>query len=215
MPIALTSVNVAEVVVRGYLSAGGSDLQNCYNVYHFKRATTVVNPSKANIAAAFLASIQAALLLCVHADYHTSVVSIRYPEDADDQYTDITDAGVGVVATDRLPDLACVTTVLRTNKRGRRYQGMKHYGGVPEAHTDKDILVTVAGQGLAKWILLAAATFTGFTDSDGNIWTPVVMSRKYSQLAVNPTSVDWADVKEVLLNKNIGTMRSRRVATVR
>ena len=215
MSIPLTDVHLVEVLTRGYLSAGGSDLQNSYNVYHFRRATTVVNPSKASITTAFLASIQAALLLCVHSDYHTSVVSVRYPEDADDQYTDTTDAGVGVVATDRLPDVACVTTVLRTNKRGRRYQGMKHYSGVPEAHTDKDILVTVAGQGLAKWVLLAAATFNGFTDSDGNIWTPVVMSRKYSQLAVNPTSVDWADVKEVLLNKNIGTMRSRRVATVR
>jgi len=215
MSIPLTDVHIAEVVTRGLLAAGGSDSQNCLNVYHWIRGTTTVNPDKSNIKAAFVTNILAALYPLVSSDFTSPLVSVRYPEDADDQYTDYSNATAGSIATDRLPDHSCVTMVLRTNKRGRRYQGQKHFGGVPEASTTKDLLTAGASPLLTGWLALATAIQAGFTDSDGNVWTPIVLSRKFSQLKENPTVVIYADVKQVLVNKNLGTMRSRRVATVR
>ena len=61
---------------------------------------------------------------------------------------------------------------------------------------------------------IAAAILAGFTDANGNIWKPIVVSQKKSQLRNNPTTVTFADINQVLVNKRVGSMRHRRVTSV-
>lgn len=214
MSIPLTDVHVAELIVHGEMAAGGSDAQVCLNVYHFRRTAVSIDPVKANIAAAFDTAVLQGIIPLVSSDYSWSSVGVRYIEDAEDNEVLVTPAGghVGTVATDRCKNGDSVSMLLRSAKRGRNYRGRKAIAGICEADTTKD-LIAAAKQ--AAWAAVAASIQAGFTDSDGNVWVPYVVSRSLSQLKVNPTTLVGADVTQVLLNLNLGTQNSRKVKTIR
>jgi len=212
MPIADSAKHVAEITVVGAAAAGGSNAKPSYNVFHFRRTTTSGTLAKAAIAAAFEASIGAAMEDALNVDYSATSVNIRMIDDADDMNTAVTVALAGAAAGERLPVHACVTIHLYTALRGQSYRGRKHFSPASEADTTDDILV---GAGLANWQALRDAILAGFTDSNGNIWVPVVVSPSLSQLSVNPTTVIRNDVTSCVLNKNIGSINRRKAATVR
>lgn len=214
MSIPLTDVHVAELIVHGTLAAAGSDSQVCLNIFHFRRTATAIDPVKASIAAAFDTAFMQNLEPLVADTYSWASIGVRYPEDAEDSEVLVAPAGsaVGSVGTDRVPDHVAVSMLLRTSKRGRSYRGAKRFAAIPVADTEGDIIV--AGK-QAAWTALAASLLAGFTDSDGNVWVPFVLSRTLSQLLVNPTDLVGSDVTQVLLNKNLGSMNSRKVKTVR
>lgn len=214
MSIPLTDVHVAELTVNGQMAAGGSDAQTILNVYHFRRTAVSIDPVKANIAAAFDTAVLQGIIPLVSQDYSWSSVGVRYIEDAEDQVVNVAPAGghAGTVATDRASNGVTVSMLLRSAKRGRSYRGRKAIAGICEADTLADLIA--AGK-QAAWAAVAASIQAGFTDADGNIWVPYVVSRSLSQLKVNPTTLVGADVTQVLLNKNLGTQNSRKVKTVR
>ena len=215
MSVPFTDIHVAEIIVHGELAAGGSDVQTCLNVFHFRRTATAVDPVKQNIANAFHTAVTDLLRVLVSSDWSFSSIGVRYIEDAEDLEKLCTNAAwtkVGSVATDRCPDHECVSMLFRTSKRGRNYRGAKRFGGICEANTTKDL---IAAADVAAWQALAASILAGFTDSDGNVWVPFVRSTNLSQLKTNPTTLVGADVIEVLVNLNLGTMNSRKVATKR
>jgi len=212
MPIPLNQMVLAEIIVNGKQSAAGSSIAPAYNVCHFYR-TTQVNPwSNVNIGNAFAASIGAALVAASNARYTPQGVSTRCVNDAQDPPSLSAFAGPGAIGTDSEPSSDAVVLILKTALRGRAWIGRKHFGATSEADTTGDILT---GAGLARWQAVQAAYALGFTDANGNVWKPAVLSRTNSQLKVNPTNVAFQPVLQVLLDLNIGTMRRRRTATVR
>jgi hypothetical protein len=214
MSIPLTDVHIAEITVRGILAADGSDFQHCVNVFHFRRTSTSVDPVITSIRAAFATAILTPWKALVSDDWDGTLVGVRYPEDAEhlEDQANVAGGVVGAIATDRLPDHVAISMLMRSSRRGRSFRGAKRFSGIPEASTTKD---TIAAGSLAAWTALAASILAGFTDSTGNIWVPCVLSRKLSQLIENPTTVETSDVTTVLLNKNLGSCNSRKVATVR
>jgi hypothetical protein len=137
---------------------------------------------------------------------------VRYLNDATDPYQTFLRAIAGSIATDPLPSDNCVSFLLRTGKRGREYRGAKRFPAVNEIDTTGDVLT---GAGLARWQAVGAGVGTTLIDGLGNSWIPSVVSRKLSQLSINPVTVIANDVTVVLLNKNPGFMRRRKVKTVR
>lgn len=212
MPIADSAKHVAEITVKGIAAAGGSNAKPTYNVFHFRRTTTASALSKANIATAWEASIGAAMEGALNIDYSATEITIRMIDDGDDMPSSQVVALAGTAAGERLPIHACVTMHLYTALRGQNYRGRKHFSPASEGDTTDDILV---GAGLTAWQALRDAILAGFTDSDGNVWVPVVVSASLSQLSVNPTTVIRNDVTSVVLNKNVGSINRRKAATVR
>jgi len=214
MSIPLSDVHIAEVTVRGIIDADGSDFQHCVNVFHFRRTATTIDPTTSAIRAAFDTQVLQPLKALLHEDWNVPLIGVRYVEDAEHLEVQSAPAAaiVGAVATDRCPDHVCVSMLMRSSRRGRSFRGAKRFGGIPEASTTKD---TIAAGSQAGWAALAASILAGFTDADGNIWVPCVLSRKFSQLVENPTTVETSDVTSILVNLNLGSCNSRKVATVR
>lgn len=214
MSIPLTDIHVAEVVINGHLLAEGSDQQVCKNVFHYRRSATAVDPNKVSVFNIFKSSIIDPLKALVHSDWEVETVSVRWIDDALDQALDVVPgtAIAGAITTADAPDALCVSMLYRTNVRGRNYKGAKRFGGLPVASITGDI---IAASAQAAWQSLAAALATPLVDADGNTWNPCVLSRELSVLVSNPTVVETADVTQVLLNLNIGTMNSRKPKTVR
>lgn len=211
MPIPGAQMQVCEIVVPARQAAAGSNSPPSINVCHFRRTTTVNPWVNGNIGAAFVASVGAAILAAANVRYTPGSVNVRCVNDAQDPYGVATFAGNGAIATDSLPSDDAVVIILKSAIRGKSYQGRKHFGCGNEADTTGDVLV---GAGLGRWQAVVTAYLAGFTDSDGNIWVPCVLSRKLSKLKTNPTTVVSADVIKILLDLNIGTMRRRRTKTV-
>ena len=207
MALADPLLKVIEVVVAGSLTAGGASVKNCFNVFHYRRTTFAVVASKAQFLAAFRTAVIVPLLAAANIRYTTNRMRVRWVSDAQDPYTDTADAGVGAIATDSEPNNDAVFILMRSAVRGRFAQGSKHFGGTSEIDTTDNILT---GAGLARWQAVQAALAVTVVDAAPNTWVPCVLSRTYSVLNVNPTTVVTSDVASTALNKRIGSMVKRK-----
>ena len=86
-------------------------------------------------------------------------------------------------------------------------------GAVIDATGRTDAVFTVAA---AACILgaIATALLAGFTDSDGNVWKMVIVSRSHSQLTVNPCTVEANWVISAQVRHNPGAMKRRKTRSV-
>lgn len=212
MPIDPSLMRVAEVVHLGTVAAGGGSAKNFANVYHFIRSSTVNPWSNTNIANEFIASILPDVCAVLNADYATTAVTARCVNDALDAPVSVADTTPGGVAGERLPDYNAVMLLLRTALRGGSYRGRKFYGPISEADSQDDVLTAGA---VTAFGTLITTLLAGMTDSDGNVWSLAVFSSTLSQSTVNPTTIVANVVTQILLNKSLGTMRRRKVKTVR
>jgi len=214
MPIPLNQVTVAEIVMRGLIAAGGSNAIKTAFVFHYRRLATSVDPSKTALNAAFVAGPVAAIAAALSSDWAASLHDIRWVNDATDQYASIAATEVGAITGDRLSSHASAYLLFRTGLRGRSYRGSKHLGPMSESDVtsaDEDLFNTGALTRLAAINTALAATLT---DSTGNQWKLTLLSRKLSQLKTHPTTVITNDVTQLLVNKRVGTMLRRKVASV-
>ena len=214
MSIPTTDIHVAEISLRAHLLAEGGSQQACVNVFHYRRIATAVDPSKSALATIFQSTIVAALIALVHQDYEVESIGVRWIDDALDPEIALLPGGaaVGALSTADSPDHNAIAYYYKTALRGRNFRGRKSFGGIAAATIDGDV---IAAASLAAWQSFATTLVNPLTDSDGNVWAAYVLSRELSALQSNPTIVDGADVIQVILNKNITTMNSRKIATVR
>jgi hypothetical protein len=204
--------SICEVAAQGVMAAAGSGAKNVASIFHYRLATLTAPATKVAIEQAFQTAIMIPFTNAASNRYTQSSTTIRWVDDAQDSPQAVTRAVAGAIATDSQPTLSAVYMLFRTAKRGKSYRGSKHFPAVSEVDTTGDILT---GAGLALWQTLRTAVATALTDALGNVWNLSLLSRTLSTLTVNPTTVIANDVTSVLLNKTLGTMRRRRVATVR
>jgi len=199
---------VMEIILKGTLADGGGGSKKCENVFYYRLTTQNNPPLKASLKAAFLTTVITPLIAAAVDRYVPNRGIFRFINDVADLPTSISIAGTGAIATDSAASTASIVVNLLSATRGKMCRGSKKFGGLAEAHTTKDLL---SGGGLTLWEAVRDACKAVLTDADGNIWTPCVLSRTLSQLAVNPTTAVYNDVTAVLVNQTIGTMNSRKV----
>jgi len=211
MPIPAPDQLNFEILMNGVIAggAGGNTLTSF--VFTFRRTTVVIAPNKSSINTAFGAAIAANIAIALSVDWTGTVYRIRCLDDALDPYQDFTSTDVGAVSGDRLASDQAAYLLLRTNQRGQSYRGSKHLGPFSESnvtHPDEDLWNAAQ---MTQLNVICGNILAGFTDADGNVWIPTVVSRKKSILSENPTLVIAADVNAVLASKRIGSMNRRKV----
>lgn len=211
MPIPLNQVRVAEIVLRGDIAASGSDAIKTAFVFHYRRNTVSVDPSKTALNTAFNAGPVAAIALALNVQWSASLHDIRWLNDAEDPYLSINATEVGAVVGDRLPSDDAVFLLFRTALRGRRFKGGKHLAPFSESDIGGDVLNAGA---ITRATAICTALTTPLTDATSNTWNFCIVSRLLSQLKVNPTTVISNDVTQGLVNSRIGTMLTRKVKSV-
>lgn len=214
MPIPLTSIETVEIQSRGLIASGGSTSKATNFTYHFRRTATVAPITHAAIDTAFQAAIGVPQAAALNARWSQQNNSVRYVDDALDAPVFYSHVVVGGVAGDSMSTIMSVYLLLRTGIRGKSYRGCKHLAPASEADTTAatdDILNAAA---LIRYGALASAILAGFTDANGNVWVPVILSKTLSQLLTNPTTVVKTDVTSVLVNKRLGRMKRRQVTSV-
>lgn len=212
MPIPDAQKLVVEVTHKGVIAAGGGSTRNTANVYHFYRNTVGAAQNNITVANAFIANMVGPITDALNVDFATTEVTCRCVNDATDFPQSVANATAGQVAGDRLPDFACVSLLLRSGLRGANYRGSKHLGPFSESDIGDDILNAGA---LVNVTAIKTALLLGMVDAGANTWLLCVLSRTLSQLSVNPTTVITSLVSDILINKNLGTLKRRKIPTVR
>lgn len=208
MALPLNQLSYAEIVIKGLQTAAGSNSRPCFNVFCYKRSNLALTMTEAHVWAAFWTLVGVPLLAAANIRYTPSLGNVRFIDDPTRMGIDITQAGTGAIATDSQPQQNTVVSVLRTNYRGSAGRGKKCFGGVSEADTTGDVLT---GGGLTRWQAVNTALAANFTDADGNVWTPQILSRKWSNLQQTPAALIWANpVVSATLDTNISNLRRRK-----
>jgi len=214
MPISPSLITVAEIVLRGLISSGGSNAIKTANVFHYRRLATAVDPSKTALEAAFTAGPAAAIAAALNVDWEASIHDVRWLNDATDQYTSVVATEVGAIAGDRLSSHLSAFLLFRTGLRGRNFKGSKHLGPFSESDittADEDLWNAGCLTRLAAINTALAATLT---DGTGNQWKLTLLSKNLSQTKTNPTTIVVNDVTSLLVNKRVGSLLSRKAASV-
>lgn len=197
--------------MNGIVAAGGSNAAFANWPFHYRRDTVSVNPSKTSLETIFNTTVVAPILAALQQDYTQTSVSVRWVDDATDPPQYITRAGVGAIATDRMPTDQAVFLLTTTALKGRRYRGGKHLFPIAEAHTTVGASDVLNAAGVTLYTAIATALATALVDADGNTWRYQVLTRKApAQYKTNPTNVISNQVTNVRLNKRIGTMVHRK-----
>lgn len=214
MPLPSIALSYVEILIKGIITGGGSNSINTVNTFHFRRTTTVNPLDKNHINTAFQASVGADLIACLNNRWSQQTNEIRFINDAEDAYQPFTAVNAGAIAGDGMSSVASVFLYMRSGYRGRSLNGSKKLGPLSESDTTAAASDVLNAAAITRWGTLASTIQVGFTDSDGNVWVPCIVSRLGSQLSKNPTFVSAFDCIQVLLNKRIGRNRRREVASV-
>jgi len=203
-----------EVYTRGLVASAGSTTRYSEQVYHFRRSATIGTFDKSHIDTAFQAAIVVPCYAALNVRVTQQFNTVRVLNDALDAPQVFNHAVVGAIAGDSMATSVSAYIKGETGVRGRSYRGSKKLFPMSESDT------TVATDDLWNTGCLtrlgtyAAAWLAGFTDSDGNTWTPVIVSRLLSQLRLNNVLITWNFLTSVAVRKTAGTMRRRKVASV-
>lgn len=210
MSIAESAKTVFEITARGTVASAGSSTKEIANVFHYRRLATAVDVDKAALALEFENSMLSVIVSAMNVRVNWHDIGVRCVNDWQDPEYISSVTVPGEVMGDSLSGYACVTIRMKTSIRGRSGTGRKHFSPASEADIGGDVLT---GNGLTNWQAVRDAMDDRLTDTTGNVWQPCVLSRKMSTLT-NPTTIVTNDVTACVLNKTMGTMRRRKVATV-
>jgi len=214
MSLGVAQQRHVEIVLRGDITSGGVSARPTYNVFHYRRTATIGNIDKVAVETAFQAAIAVPLAACLNNRWTQGNNQVRILNDPTDPYTLVSRAVVGGVAGDGLSTILWAYLLMKTSLRGGRYRGAKRLGPLSEADVTAggdDILNAAA---LARFLTLKTAMLAGFTDSTGDIWKPVVVSRIGADFRASPAVFVATDVTQVLTNKRIGRTKVREVASL-
>jgi len=215
MSIPVADIEVAEIQMRGIITGGGAGEVRTSFVFHFRRTANVIAPVKASINTAFQAIISAPIAAALNEDWEGTTNTVRYIDDALDAPAEFSNADVGAITGDRLSSALAAYLLMRTGVKGREYRGSKHLGPFSETDVTHATGCDIFNAGaVTRLTTICTAILGGFTDSTGNIWVPVIVSRKLSQLQFDPTIVVRNDVIQILPNKRVGTETRRKAPSL-
>jgi hypothetical protein len=215
MPIPLNQITHAEIHFRGIIASAGSTARTIDNVFHYRRVAVVINPSKSQLEAIFQTQVAIPICAALNARFTQSANTVRWVNDAVDGEFFVPRALPGLIAGDSMTPINASYLLLKSGLRGGSYRGSKHLGPMSESDTSVGTDDIWNAGCLARLATIAAAMVGSLTDVGGNIWFPVILSRTIAgaQYKVNPTTVIATDVNMVAVNKRVGSMKHRRVAS--
>jgi hypothetical protein len=204
----------AELILKGNMSAQGSNTINVVNVFHYARTAGTGAPDKASLATSFQTIVLPSILAVLNNSLTYTDISVRWFDDVEDPFLDVTISKPGGVSGDRMAPQNAVFILLRTGKRGKSFKGGHHFGPLSESDTTAPASDVLNAAALSNWTNVELNLKANLSDSGSNTWTPFIFSRRKSQFKTNPTNIVGATVAQALINKRIGRMRHREVKSV-
>jgi len=214
MAISPTTQDVMEALQYGIVGAQGSTTKNSIVTSHWRKSAGTAPTNPIAFEVAYQTAIGAVIALALNARYTQTFTTARVINDVTNMAIQTTETDAGAVTGDSMPASSSAYILLRSQYRGKNFRGNKKLFPMSESDTTAGTADLFNAAALTRLGAIAAAILAGFTDSTGAVWKPFILSKKLSTLKKNPTVIYGADVTAVLINKRVGKMKKRAVASV-
>lgn len=196
-----------EIVVQGTLAALGGQAQQTITPLHYRRASFGSAYDAAQLLTAFHAAVQTQWLACCSVSWNWDLTKVRCLNSPTEAFVQSTVNLAGGIIGDMLPSYAAAVFHKASALRGRSYNGRMYLAGIPESGTTGNALT--AGQ---KILTDALATVLDgpVTTAAGITYNPTVLSRKLSNLVIDPSVIVATPVVLVTSRSVLGRLSSRR-----
>lgn len=208
------TANVVQCEMHGLVAAGGSTPRPSISIWHYQASAPPSVFSQAHVEAAFQTAICIPVTNALNLRYAQTFNIVRNICDATQLGTQVSRALPGAIAGDAKPLTDSAFILFRSTLRGKSYRGNRKLFPLSAADSTTPNGDVFNAAAITRFTAIITAYLAGFTDSDGNIWLPTVLARKLSKLKTNTTTVFVSQVATGLLNKRIGDMKKRKVASV-
>lgn len=211
---AATPPVVVQAVVNGTCAAAGSNNRKTATVFTYRRVITAPAFSKAQFDAAFQTAVVVPLGAMLNARWSQVNNAIRVVNNWLDQPQKFGHAVQGAITGDSMPTTLSAYILLSSGLRYGFNRGSKKLFPLSESDTTSgsdDLLNSAA---LARITTLAAAIVAGFTDAGGSVWSPIVLSTKYSTDTLDPAKLYFVPIIGATVSARIGSMRRRKVKSL-
>lgn len=196
-----------QVVIKGTLAAAGGDSQQTRNILYYERTSFAVPFDASAFRTAFLAKVQAPWLAATSLVWTFDKLGVRCINSPNEAETESTIGVAGGVVGQALPGYAAMVISKRTSLRGRSWQGRVYVAGVPEDGSDGNGL-NVAHKALLD--TLASKLLETVTDANNLTFVPIQLSGINSDLTVEPATIAWQPLNQMIARTRLGTMMSRK-----
>lgn len=213
-PIPDNQCLVAQINMRGIVSSAGGEAKNALNVFYFRRTVSSIPLNVVNVEAAFQAGPVVPILAALNLRYSQTANEVRMINDCTRPFLTVPRALPGLITGDSMPVNTAIYILSRTAFRGKSFKGGKHFFPLSESDTTTATADIINAACLVRMQAIASAWLAGFTDSDGNVWVPTVLSKKNSQLQTNPTTVSTSDITQILVNQRLAKMKRHNINSV-
>jgi hypothetical protein len=214
MPVPLTSLITAEIIANGVMAAGGSNNKLTSSVFHYQRSNPALPLTEGHCEAAFQTAIMVPIAAALNSRWHQTGNIVRFMEDPARLSVLTSRAVAGTQIGDSMVSELFAFLLMKCAVRGKLFRGNKKLFPMSEGDTTSGSDDIWNAGCLTRLGTIATALLATFTDSDGNVWTPVILSKKLSQVQKLPVTIAVAAVSQVLVRKTPGSSKRRKVKNV-
>jgi hypothetical protein len=200
--------------MKGTVAGAGSNSRSAAFVFNWYRVLTALAVDKGHIDTAFNTSICNPIWSALNARFTQTYNTVRYVNNWLDQPVRFAHAHAGSITGDSMPTTCSAFIELTTGLRYSFNRGSKKLFPMSETDTTTGSDDMFNAACVTRLTTIASAIVAGFTDSDGNIWAPVILSTKYSQLGQAPAMIYATPVTGATVSSRIGSMRHRKVKSL-
>jgi hypothetical protein len=200
--------------MRGIVSSAGGNSINVENIFYFRRLTTVNVLSETVLETAFQNNLALTILAALNLRYTQTLNAVRFINDQTRPFVFVNRAIAGTITGDSMPSNTAVYMLSRTAYRGKSFKGGKHFSPLSESDTTTATADILNAAALVRFQAIEAAWFAGWTDGNGNVWRPCVLSKKNSNFQVQPSVVSTSDITQCVTNQRLAKMKKHTIASI-
>lgn len=210
MPVPLTSLTVAEIIMHGDVAAAGAQSRVYDYVWHMRRTATTNSPTELALANAFMTNVGSVVMAALNVRATNAYCSVRFMQDWTRRPVKVVDTTPGARTGDSMVMDDCAFIYWSAMYRGQSGVASKHLYPMSEGDTttDGDVFNATC---ITRLQAIVTAFLAGFTDATSNTWVPVVYSRTQSRPKILPlATIVTNDLVTGFVRKSIGDMKTRR-----
>ncbi len=212
MPIPDASKFTVEIDLQGTISPEGSQTYTTMTIFRYRRNTGAPVFDKSDIAFHFETTLVTEFAALLNHTYALDFIRVRCMEDPSDPFLDVVPAGapvVGAIAGDRMPPDNVAFILKKTAYRGKHYRGGSWLSPMSESDTTAGTADLFNAAALTRLNAYAAKLDDNFTDTAGNVWTPIIAQMSLIDDSTVPWIVPYSPIVQAIPKKSVSRLKTR------
>jgi hypothetical protein len=201
-----------QIDLQGTIASEGSQTYTTMTNFRYRRNTGAPIFDKLDIALRFEIALVTEFAALLNHTYALDLIRVRCMEDPTDPFLDVVPAGapvVGAILGDRMPPDNVAYILKRTGFRGKHYRGGQWLSPMSELDTTAGTADLFNAAALTRLNAYAAKIDDNFTDTAGNVWTPIIAQMSLIDDSTIPWIIPFSPITSAVPKKSVSRLKTR------